>query len=104
MLTLGSILILLTQFIALIGAAFTIYQAAKVKQQVGEIKVSIDGRLEQLLKVSGAMAHAEGKVEGIAEQKAEGVAVATTGTLAKEVASAVVEKVVSKIVDGSKGK
>lgn len=42
-----------------------------MKDEVVKVQVAIDGRLTQLLDVSERLAHAAGKVEGIAQEKSD---------------------------------
>lgn len=48
---------------SVIGAAFTMY--AKLQRQVTEIHLSINSKMDQLLELTRAAAHAAGKLEGM---------------------------------------
>ena len=52
----------------LLTAAIGVFMAFRNKKSIQEIKISVDGRLEELLALTKKSSHAEGKVEGIAQE------------------------------------
>ena len=70
-----AIVILLTQVVILVTALFGFLHAfSKVK----ELHISLNSRLDQLLKAVAATSHAEGLAEGLSEGRAESRRAATT--------------------------
>jgi hypothetical protein len=74
---LGAWLILGTQGFTLLGAIATFVMALRSKKvadenkrAVQELTINVDGRLSQFMELIKVSSHAEGKLEGVAEEKA----------------------------------
>ena len=65
MITLGGYIILATQTVTLIAAIIGIVSSKKNKAAIQEVHVSINSRMDELLKLTAAAS----KAEGIKEQK-----------------------------------
>ncbi len=69
--TFGGILILITQLITLVTAGLSFWASRKNKAAITEIKVSVDGRMEEQLKLTRELADAIGHARGVADEKAK---------------------------------
>lgn len=68
---LGAWLILSTQAVTLLGAVVSLIVAIRNGRAVKELKVNVDGRLSNLLELTASSSHAEGKLEGVAQEKSD---------------------------------
>jgi hypothetical protein len=69
MITFGATLILITQVITLLTAGLSFWASRKNKAAITEIKVSIDGRMDEQLKLTKELADAIGHARGVADEK-----------------------------------
>lgn len=63
--TVGAWLILATQGLALVGAAVGIIQSLRNRKAIQEVHFLVNSRLTELLTITKASSHAEGRLEGI---------------------------------------
>jgi hypothetical protein len=70
--SLGAWIILGTQVMTLLGATVTIIISVMNRREVKQLSINVDGRLTQLLDITRASSHAEGRLEGIEVQKENG--------------------------------
>lgn len=63
-------MIFATALIGLLASIFNAWQGRKRDTKIQEIHVSLDGRLTQLTDLIAKSSHAEGMLEGKAEEKA----------------------------------
>jgi len=68
MITFGATLILITQVITLLTAGLSFWASRKNKAAIQEVHVSINSRMDELLKLTATASHAEGVVEGEAKK------------------------------------
>jgi hypothetical protein len=71
MISTGAIIILATQGFTLLTAIVSVFQAFRNKAAIQEVHLSVNSRLTELIRVTKAASHAEGKAEGVAQQKAD---------------------------------
>lgn len=63
--SLGAWIILGTQVFTLLGAMVSLALGFKNRKEVQQLTINVDGRLSQLLELTKASSHAEGRLEGI---------------------------------------
>lgn len=61
--TAGGIIILITQIVTLLTAGLAFWASRKNKSAIHEIHVSINSRMDELLKLTATSSHAEGVKE-----------------------------------------
>lgn len=69
--TTAGILILITQVITLATAALAFWASRKNKAAIHSVHVSINSRMDELLKVTASASRAEGVIEGEANSTAK---------------------------------
>jgi hypothetical protein len=66
----GAILILMTQGCTFLAAVIGVFMSLRNGARIQAVKVQFDGRMDELLRLTEKSSHAEGKIEGIAQEKA----------------------------------
>ncbi|MHC2481546.1 hypothetical protein [Rhizobium leguminosarum] len=61
---------LLTSIVTLITVVIGLTRGVKRDAQIHNLALSVDGRLTELILMNAKSSHAEGKLEGVAEEKA----------------------------------
>ncbi|MGR9384926.1 hypothetical protein [Rhizobium leguminosarum] len=61
---------LLTSIVTLITVVIGLTRGVKRDAQIHALAISVDGRLTELITMNAKSSHAEGKLEGVAEEKA----------------------------------
>jgi hypothetical protein len=61
---------LLTSIVTLITVVIGLTRGVKRDAQIHNLALSVDGRLSELIAMNAKSSHAEGKLEGVAEEKA----------------------------------